>query len=68
VRPYVDRTIFFHDCYWLYDWLVCYVQSLKYANMPEISDVMDWIDEFGMTLAWNTNGMVGYKCWYGIGM
>jgi len=27
-----------------------------------------WIYEFGMILAWNTNEMVRYKCWYGIGM
>jgi len=29
---------------------------------------MGWIDEFGMILAWNMIEMVGYKCWYGIGM
>jgi len=26
------------------------------------------IDEFDMILTCNMNGMVGYKCWHGIGM
>jgi len=34
------------------------------CEYDEISNFMGWIDEFGMTLSWKTNGMVGYKCWY----
>jgi len=29
---------------------------MKYANMREISNVMDWINAFGMILAWNMKG------------
>jgi len=41
---------------------------MKYVNMYEISKCMGWIDEFGMILVCNMNGMVGYKCGHGIGM
>jgi len=30
-------------------------------DMHEISDCMDWSNEFGMILACNEYGMVGYK-------
>jgi len=41
---------------------------MKYVNMHVIFDCVGWIDEFGMILACNMNGMGGYKGWYGIGM
>jgi len=34
---------------------------MRYVNMREIHDCMDWIDEFGMILACDMYGMIGYK-------
>jgi len=34
--------------------------------MYEFFDVMGCNNEFGMILAYNLYGMVGYLCWYGI--
>jgi len=36
------------------------IQSMKYVDMHEISDCMDWIDEFDMISACDVYGMVGY--------
>jgi len=33
---------------------------MKYVDMHEISDCMDWIDEFDMISACDVYGMVGY--------
>jgi len=34
---------------------------MMYVNICELSYIMGWIDEFGMILACNMYGMVGYQ-------